>query len=317
MSELEFTEEEQSYIDLESGKQPEPVKDEPVEAPEPEQEISEPEEPVVEAEVEAETEEDQEEEEKPKEEPNPPRRTKEDTIRALRADRRELREQTRLQAETQRKLQERLDLIASKLEEPSQPVPDPDMDPDAHREFQDQRIKELEAKDQKAREEAAKAVEQDSELMELQAFVASQEEEFIEEHQDYDEAITWGKEEYAKRLVDQFGISKADAEARVFEQIRTTANQIKEMRGSVPHYLYQQAKAMGFGNGKSAETEIKEVKQSDDLKAISKGQKTAQNPRGGNSGKKGLQLQDLVAMDDEEFNKIASDHKVLKKLFGG
>jgi len=318
--ELKFSPEEQAYLDAEMGTTPEPgeisveepVTEEPApETPEPEPEKVEAETPEPEPDAEPEPE---------KEEPRPPRRTPQETIKGLRADRRELRDQVREQTAAQSKLQERLDLIAAKMEQP-QNVPDPDMDPDAHREYQDQRIQSFEEKEEQQRQEMAKQAGLDSELAGLQNFVADQEDAYLEEHEDYGDAVAWGKEEYSKRLIDQYGLSKEDADAKVFDDIKSVAKQLQGMNGNVAHYLYQQAQAMGWGkaengNGIAADNAEKVAVKSDDLKAIAGGQQAARNPKGGSNLHRSLQLEDYLAMDDGPFHKKVGDMNALKKLFG-
>ena len=316
--ELVLTEEEQSYMDMGRAEGPtiEP-EEKPVEEPKSEDTPAKEEEkpagePVQDEDVKA----DESESEEKKEEQRPPRRTKDDTIKALRADRRELREQVKQNQEFQQKAQERLDTISARMEERTDPVPDPEMEPDAHREYQDRKIEDYatrETEQKKLDEERTKG---NTELQELQSFVADQEADYVEEHEDYMDALEWGKREYSKRLRSQYGLSQEDADAQTFEEIRTLSVQMKGMKGNVPHVLYQQALAMGYGKGKESPASDATTN-TDDLKTIAAGQKAAKNPRGGGTSKGGLTVEEFAAMDDEDFHKIASDNKALKKLFGG
>ena len=320
--ELVLTEEEQSYMDMGRAEGPtiEP-EEKPVEEPKtedtPAKEEEKPaEEPVKDEDVKADDGEGEPDPEEKKEEPRPPRRTKDDTIKALRADRRELREQVKQNKEFQQKAQERLDTIASKMEERSDPAPDPDMEPDAHREYQDRKIQDYETREVEQKKITTEQVKEDNELQELQSFVADQEADFAEEHEDYMDALEWGKEEWARREADKWKTDIETARKQTFNDIRELAIQARARGGNVAAILYQQALAMGYGKTEGTQEKTNQPK-TDDLKTIAAGQKAAKNPRGGATTKGGLTVEEFAAMDDEDFHKIASDNNALKKLFGG
>ena len=251
-----------------------------------------------------------------------PRRSKDDTIRRLRADRRELRGEVkdlRQFKETAQERLERLEQFRIKAEEP-----DKDLDPEAHARYQEQLQAERDAK----AAEDAKQQETAAGLQELYDHVSRQEVAFATQNPDYGEVIKEAKDlaiqQEAQRLID-LDADESDAYEQAADSIEAAleahAAEMKARGLNFAKSAYSEAKKL-LANAKPAaekpavngdDPAEKDTKRSEDqLSALTEGQKAARSPKGG-SGSSNLTVEELVAMSDEDFKKYATDDN-LKKL---
>lgn len=154
-----------------------------------------------------------------------------------------------------------------------QPVPDPQLDPDAHQQYLTAELKAHKEKDA-AREEQADKEKQERDLLnDLVEHVSAQEVDYVEDHADYYQAINWAKAEYSKRIQEQDGMSKEKADQQVLRMILLESNRVRGLEGNVPHRLYRIAHDLGWGK-QAAQPESKPAS---GAKEKTEGEKTAES----------------------------------------
>ena len=236
-----------------------------------------------------------------------------------RSESKELRKTLRSMEEFKTTAQQRLDQLLQAREQ----VPDPEMDPDGHRRFLESKLKATEEVETKRRQEEEERSAQQREFNDLNEIVTDQEYEYAEAHPDYWQAKQHAIEAGVKRLVEEYGVDEVTARQQANLFMVETAKGIRSIGGNVAHRFYHLAGTVyGFGKdtAKPGQEKPKEMpavaETTDSLKALSSAQKAGKQPRGAASEVE-LTLEELVSMTDEEFHKIAGDNKKLRKLFGG
>lgn len=248
-----------------------------------------------------------------------------DTVRELRAQRRQLREelkQTKAQQdEMNRKIQERLD----RLQNPPQPKPDPNLDPDGamRAELAEMReeikpLKEMTAAQRQQQEFQRQTQARLDAAREYE--IENLEDGFLDEHPDYKDVTSFG---YERRLEDARTIADNEQEARamVLNDMLQLAERTKAKGKSYAEVLYNYSLKRGY-QPKAQTTQAKTSTAqatSDALKALDGGARAARTvSKGSGSGsQRGLTVQEILSMTDEEFDKHTSDRNTMRKLFGG
>lgn len=336
---IQFTAEEQEYLRMETGQTPveaePPPQEEEAPAEEAQAEESAPAEeekaedkPAEEPEEQKADDAEAEDEEDKEEEPAPRKQTPIDTIRALRAERRELRKELKERREVEQKAQERLDQLADAVRKLQ--APDPNIDPEGYEQYQAKVKQEEEQRTHQT--EQQKQIEQQQK--ELYQYVVAQEQEFSGQQGDYFDVVREGKDlaienkaaEYMALDVDEQAALDL-AEEEVERYLEGKAANLKRFNGNFAKWMYNECKKVidfkkksGQGDEASAEEKEKPApdpkKAESELRALNEGKRASRTPRGSTGGKN-LTIQELAARDDiDDFLKVASDHKKLRELFG-
>ena len=315
MAEMKLNEEEQGYLDSKQSEVTVTPEETPKEEPVAD---SEAETPVEQPDVKA-------EEEKPSETPvegSTPVPEVEVTEERLGRGRVRIetlsQEKKALQEEVERLKSDGMDRLTQLEEQQSlkqDPVPDREYEPEEYIDYQDVRLKEFEEADAQRKEDESQQSDQQAVFKELNDYVVGQEDAFVETHADYFEAIQWGRAERAKQHMETYDINEAAANALTNQEIQNAAVNVRNIGGDTARVFYNEAKKMGWGKESNDGSEAQPNRNNGDLKAVSRGQRAAVNPKGGTSTGS-LTLEDVLASSDEEFLKQTYDMKALKKLFG-
>ena len=326
MTELQLSPEEQAYLEAETGQKAEPAPVQEVEKEEAPAKADEQAKGGTQEGAEGEKTEGAEEEaggEKEAAVEPFKRRTPIDTIRELRAERRELRNKVKEFDEFRKKAQQRLETL-TQFQVQAQ-APDKEMEPEAHARY----MEKVEAEKAQEHEQERAKTSRNEEIRGIIDYAYPQEVEFAKQHADYDSTIKAAREiaiENRTRELMELDASEDQAtelaEREINEYILQRATFAKSKGVNFAKIAYKEAQAV-ISRAKAGKqpvdagekpTETTKIDASQ-LKPLADGKSAARNPKNSDTSKE-LTLEAVVGMSEEEFAKIASDPKKVKKLFG-
>lgn len=229
-------------------------------------------------------------------------------LREERESRKEFQRQLRERDAQQAKLQERLDALAKRWEQPEEKAPDREADPlgnFAHKiDKIDKRFDDIDARERKKEEEA----QNQRQWAEFSTRVNSAFNSFRTKQPDLDKAVAYLEKDRREEF-EALGYADSDI-AQLIQNDRLAIAQKALQDGRNPaEVAYNLAKRRGYKAEENAEEKIERIANGQD-KA-----KSLSNVGGSSPGN--LSAETLLAMDDEEFAKFAANPKNWRKAMGG
>ena len=222
--------------------------------------------------------------------------------------REQLEDERRDRKEFETKVQARLDaLLATK-------APDPDIDPDGFMKHQQEETAAVTKERDDLLESQNTAQEQQRGINKIKAWLTDTIDDYKEDHPDFDDAQQYLIELDVKRLMEEQGATREDAEAEVLVDLGNLARTYYAKGRNPCAFLYTAAKKVGYKLDSSAAQTQKKT-DTGDLKVLSAGQTATRTTKGSGPNTQ-LTVEDLAAMTDEEFQKHTSDPQKLRRFFG-
>lgn len=247
-----------------------------------------------------------------------------DNMHAARAEARAERRRVQEEADRRAKLYETTikETIAKTLKEhtTAEKAPDPDIDPEGYAKYQERRAEDASKRAKELEEQQQQALQWQQQQQELKSWLTEQEDEFREEHPDYNEAVQYlAKLEIEKNMED--GAPYEAAQAETTSKMNKRLLEYHEKGWNIAKWVYNQAVKNGWGqqhnNGQEVATQPKKPagKGEKIAEAISAGEKASRAlGSGGTSSTGELTLEDISRIKDPDEHDRAYEAWVNRQL---
>ena len=206
------------------------------------------------------------------------------------------------QAAEKARLEERLNTLAQRLQQPEPVITDPN-----------ERLARLEQTITQQRQQEEQARKQQENLNNFYNLIQTKEAEFSRDVPDYEDAVAFAKQERVKDIA-ALGYSDAEVQQMIERDILSFSDDAFRRGKNPAELFYNYAKARGWG--KEQAPAPKEQAPADKLKTIAAGQQAGKSLGAApGSSQAQLTLQSLADMPQEDFDKI--DAKTWRKMMGG
>jgi chromosome segregation ATPase len=217
----------------------------------------------------------------------------------------ELEAERKARASDMEKLQKRLEILAKG------PDPEPpafEQDPASHLKYQLDSVQERLAQQQKLDQERQLQAEQQAAFQRLAQQIDASERHFVQQMPDYQDALKHLRESLKREQTEVFGLDEAQAAQRVERELLDFAIANAQRGANPAEAAYRIAGLRGYTKKAAAQTAQEK------LETQQRGA-AAKSLGGGGSPAKGLSIEALAAMSEDEFAKLTPEQ--WRKAMGG